>query len=82
MQIQMRNNTDRVSCRLTQKIFLSNYFIYCRLETEDRFVLFGRSFINRLLVVKYFPDHDSVNQALRSLTQITAKQKKLPKSLL
>lgn len=33
-------------------------------------------------VVKYFPGHDSVNQALRSLTQIIAKQKKLPKSLL
>ncbi len=26
-------------------------------------------------VVKYFPDHDSVNQALRSLTEIIKKQK-------
>jgi hypothetical protein len=28
-------------------------------------------------VVKFFPDHDSVNQALRSLTEIIKKQKKL-----
>lgn len=28
-------------------------------------------------VVKYFPDHDSVNQALRSLTEIIKKQKKI-----
>ncbi|OIP75968.1 MAG: hypothetical protein AUK07_00485 [Parcubacteria group bacterium CG2_30_36_21] len=33
-------------------------------------------------VAKYFSDHDSVNQALRSLTQIIAKHKKLSKSLL
>ncbi|MBI5025571.1 MAG: hypothetical protein HZC12_02350 [Nitrospirae bacterium] len=29
-------------------------------------------------VAKFFPDHDSVNQALRSLTEIIKKQKKLP----
>ena len=28
-------------------------------------------------VAKYFPDHDSVNQALRSLSEIIKKQKKL-----
>jgi len=28
-------------------------------------------------VVKFFPDHDSVNQALRSLSEIIKKQKKL-----
>ncbi len=28
-------------------------------------------------VMKYFPDHDSVNQALRSLSEIIEKQKKL-----
>jgi len=33
-------------------------------------------------VAKYFSDHDSVNQALRSLTQIIAKHKKPSKSLL
>jgi hypothetical protein len=27
-------------------------------------------------IVKFFPDHDSVNQALRSLTEIIKKQKK------
>jgi len=27
-------------------------------------------------VAKYFPDHDSVNQALRSLAEIIKKQKK------
>jgi hypothetical protein len=27
-------------------------------------------------VAKYFPDHDSVNQALRSLTEIIRRQKK------
>ena len=27
-------------------------------------------------IAKYFPDHDSVNQALRSLTEIIKKQKK------
>ena len=27
-------------------------------------------------VAKFFPDHDSVNQALRSLTDIIKKQKK------
>ena len=27
-------------------------------------------------VVKFFPDHDSVNQALRSLTEIIKRQKK------
>jgi hypothetical protein len=27
-------------------------------------------------VSKYFPDHDSVNQALRSLSEIIKKQKK------
>lgn len=27
-------------------------------------------------VAKYFPDHDSVNQALRSLSEIIKKQKK------
>lgn len=27
-------------------------------------------------VAKYFPDHDSVNEALRSLTEIIKKQKK------
>lgn len=27
-------------------------------------------------VAKFFPDHDSVNQALRSLTEIIKKQKK------
>ena len=32
-------------------------------------------------VAKYFPDHDSVNQALRSLTEIIRKQKKLSKNL-
>ena len=32
-------------------------------------------------VAKYFPDHDSVNQALRSLSQIIAKQKKYQKIL-
>ena len=26
-------------------------------------------------IVKYFPDHDSVNQALRSLTEIIKKRK-------
>lgn len=33
-------------------------------------------------VLKYFPDLESVNQALRSLAQIIAKQKKIPKNLL
>lgn len=28
-------------------------------------------------VAKFFPDHDSVNQALRSLTEIIKKHKKL-----
>ena len=28
-------------------------------------------------VTKFFPDHDSVNQALRSLTEIIKKQKKI-----
>ncbi len=28
-------------------------------------------------VAKYFPDHDSVNQALRSLAEIIKRQKKL-----
>jgi hypothetical protein len=28
-------------------------------------------------VAKFFPDHDSVNQALRSLTEIIKKQKKI-----
>lgn len=28
-------------------------------------------------VAKYFPDHHSVNQALRSLTEIIKKQKKI-----
>ena len=28
-------------------------------------------------VAKYFPDHDSVNQALRFLTEIIKKQKKI-----
>jgi hypothetical protein len=28
-------------------------------------------------VAKFFPDHDSVNQALRSLTEIIKSQKKL-----
>jgi hypothetical protein len=28
-------------------------------------------------VAKFFPDHDSVNKALRSLTEIIKKQKKL-----
>ena len=28
-------------------------------------------------VAKFFPDHDSVNQALRSLSEIIKKQKKL-----
>jgi hypothetical protein len=28
-------------------------------------------------VAKYFPDHDSVNQALRALTGIIKKQKKI-----
>ena len=28
-------------------------------------------------VAKYFPDHDSVNQALRSLADIIKKQKKI-----
>jgi len=27
-------------------------------------------------IAKYFPDHDSVNQALRSLTEIIKKHKK------
>ena len=30
-------------------------------------------------VAKYFPDHDSVNQALRSLSDIIKNQKKLSK---
>ena len=30
-------------------------------------------------VAKYFPDHDSVNQALRSLSDIIRNQKKLSK---
>lgn len=29
-------------------------------------------------VSKFFPDHDSVNQALRSLTEIIKKQKRAP----
>ena len=29
-------------------------------------------------VAKFFPDHDSVNQALRSLTEIIKRQKRLP----
>lgn len=28
-------------------------------------------------VAKYFPDHDSVNQALRSLSEIIRKQKRI-----
>ena len=28
-------------------------------------------------IVKFFPDHDSVNQALRSLSEIIKEQKKL-----
>jgi len=28
-------------------------------------------------IIKYFPDHDSVNQELRSLTEIIKKQKKI-----
>lgn len=28
-------------------------------------------------VAKFFPDHESVNQALRSLTEIIKKQKKI-----
>ena len=28
-------------------------------------------------VAKFFPDHDSVNQALRSLTEIIKRQKKV-----
>ena len=28
-------------------------------------------------VAKYFPDHDSVNKALRSLTEIIKRQKKI-----
>jgi len=28
-------------------------------------------------ITKFFPDHDSVNQALRSLTEIIKKQKKI-----
>lgn len=32
-------------------------------------------------VAKYFPDHDSVNQALRSLTEIIKKNKRATKSL-
>lgn len=28
-------------------------------------------------IVKFFPDHDSVNQALRSLSEIIKKQKKI-----
>jgi hypothetical protein len=31
-------------------------------------------------VAKFFPDHDSVNQALRSLTEIIKKQKKISRS--
>jgi len=30
-------------------------------------------------VARFFPDHDSVNQALRSLSEIIKKQKKLHK---
>ena len=30
-------------------------------------------------VAKYFPDHDSVNQALRSLSAVIKRQKKLTK---
>jgi hypothetical protein len=30
-------------------------------------------------VAKFFPDHDSVNEALRSLTEIIKRQKKTPK---
>ena len=34
-------------------------------------------------VAKYFPDHDSVNEALRSLAEIIKRQKRTPdKSLL
>jgi hypothetical protein len=29
-------------------------------------------------VVQYFPDHDSVNQALRSLAEIIKRQKEVP----
>jgi hypothetical protein len=32
-------------------------------------------------VAEYFPDHDSVNQALRSLTEIIKKHKKHSKSI-
>ncbi len=28
-------------------------------------------------IMKFFPDHDSVNQALRSLTEIIKRQKKM-----
>jgi len=30
-------------------------------------------------VAKFFPDHDSVNQALRSLIEIIKRQKRTPK---
>jgi hypothetical protein len=33
-------------------------------------------------VVKYFPDHDAVNQALRSLAEIIKRQKGLPNKAL
>lgn len=33
-------------------------------------------------VVKYFPDHDAVNQALRSLAEIIKRQKDLPNKAL
>ncbi|MDP2362398.1 MAG: hypothetical protein Q8M94_01375 [Ignavibacteria bacterium] len=33
-------------------------------------------------VAEYFPDHDSVNQALRSITKIIKKQKKITKGLI
>lgn len=33
-------------------------------------------------VAKFFPDHDSVNQALRSLTEIIKKQKKTTSNII
>lgn len=33
-------------------------------------------------IVKYFPDHDSVNQALRSLTEIIRRQKRVSRNSL
>ncbi len=33
-------------------------------------------------IAKFFPDHDSVNQALRALTEIIKRQKTMPNKLL